>query len=74
MVERLPRSALVLLVVASLTVALAGVRAAADIVGPAVLALVLIITVHPVRRRLVRRGLPEWLVSRSPWWCPSTCS
>jgi predicted PurR-regulated permease PerM len=63
MAERLPRAALVLLVVASLTVSLAGVRAIADIVGPTVLALVLIITVHPVRRRLVRRGLPEWLVS-----------
>ena len=63
MTERLPRGALVLLVAASLTVALAGLRAAADIVGPAVLALVLIITVHPVRRLLVLRGLPEWLVS-----------
>jgi len=63
MTERLPRVALVLLVAASLTVALAGVRAIAEIVGPAVLALVLTITVHPIRRRMVRRGLPEWLVS-----------
>jgi len=63
MTERLPRAALVLLVAASLTVALAGVRAIAEIVGPAVLALVLTITVHPIRRRMVRRGLPEWLVS-----------
>jgi AI-2 transport protein TqsA len=63
MSERLPRGALVLLVAACLTVTLAGVRAVADIVGPAALALVLVITVHPVRRRLVRRGLPEWLVS-----------
>jgi predicted PurR-regulated permease PerM len=55
--------AVVLLVAASLTVALAGVRAVADIVGPAVLALVLTITVHPVRRYLVGKGLPEWLVS-----------
>ena len=60
---RLPRVALVLLVGASLTVVLAGVRAVADLVGPTVLALVLITTVHPLRRRLVRRGLPEWLVS-----------
>lgn len=63
MTERLPRVALVLLVAASLTVALAGVRAVADIIGPAVLALVLTITVHPIRRHLVRRGLPEWVVS-----------
>jgi predicted PurR-regulated permease PerM len=61
--DRLPRAAVVLLVAASLTVALAGVRATADILGPAVLALVLTITVHPVRRYLVHRGLPSWLVS-----------
>ncbi len=63
MTERLSRTAVVLLVAASLTVALAGVRAVADIIGPAVLALVLTITVHPIRRYLVRRGLPQWLVS-----------
>ena len=63
MSEGLPRSALVLLVAASLTITLAGARAVADIVGPAALALVLVITVHPVRRLLVRRGLPPWLVS-----------
>ena len=60
---RLPRTALVLIVAASIVIVLAGVRATADIIGPAVLALVLTITVHPIRRRLVRRGLPEWLVS-----------
>lgn len=59
----LPRAALVVLVAAGLTVALAGVRAIADIAGPAMLALVLTITVNPIRRYLVRRGLPEWLVS-----------
>jgi predicted PurR-regulated permease PerM len=63
MTERLPRVALVLLVTASLVVTLAGLRATAHIVGPAFLALVLTITVHPVRRRMVRRGMPEWLVS-----------
>ncbi|MGZ8741792.1 MAG: AI-2E family transporter [Nocardioides sp.] len=63
MTERLPRIVLVLLVTAGLTVTLAGARATADIFGPTVLALVLTITVHPIRRRMVRRGLPEWLVS-----------
>jgi predicted PurR-regulated permease PerM len=63
MTDRLPRVALVLLVAASLTISLAGVRAISDIVGPTVLALVLTITVHPLRRRLVRRGMAEWLVS-----------
>ena len=60
---QLPRIALVLLVAASLTVTLAGARAVSDIIGPTVLALVLTITVHPLRRRLVRRGMAEWLVS-----------
>ncbi len=60
---RLPRAASVLLAAAGLTVALAGVRAAAGIIGPAVLALVLTITVHPIRRRMVRRGFPDWLVA-----------
>jgi predicted PurR-regulated permease PerM len=63
MTERLPRAALVLLVAACLTVTLAGVRATSSLVGPAVLALVLTVTVHPIRRHLVRRGWPEWLVS-----------
>lgn len=63
MTERLPRIALVMLVAASLTITLAGLRATAGIVGPTVLALVLTVTVHPIRVRLVRRGLPEWLVS-----------
>jgi AI-2 transport protein TqsA len=63
MTERLPRVVLVLLVTASLVVTLAGLRATAEIVGPTFLALVLTITVHPVRRGMVRRGMPEWLVS-----------
>src|SRR5688572_29456539 len=63
MTERLPRIALVLLVLASLTIGLAGARAISDIIGPTVLALVLTITVHPLRRWLVHRGMPEWLVS-----------
>ena len=63
MTERMPRAAMVLLVAASLVVSLAGVRATRDILGPAVLALVLTITVHPVRRYLVGRGVPGWLVS-----------
>lgn len=63
MTEPLPRVALVLLVTACLTISLAGARAISDIIGPTVLALVLTITVHPLRRRLVRHGMPEWLVS-----------
>ena len=63
LLRSLPRLALVLLVTASLTVTLAGLRATAGIIGPAFLALVLTITVHPVRRWLVRRSVPNWLAS-----------
>ncbi len=59
----LPRALLVVLTAAALTVTLAGLRETAGIVGPAVLALVLTITVHPVRRAMLPRRLPEWLVS-----------
>ena len=74
MTERLPRVALVLLVSASLVVTLAGLRATADIVGPTFLALVLTITVHPVRRGWCAGGCPSgW--SRSSCCCRwSTCS
>ncbi|MGK2876015.1 MAG: AI-2E family transporter [Nocardioides sp.] len=60
---RLPRVVLVLLVGASLVITLAGVRATSGILGPVFLALVLTITVHPVRGWLSRRGLPDWLAS-----------
>ena len=48
---------------AALTIALAGARAIADIVGPAFLALVLTITLHPIRIWLERHRLPEWAAS-----------
>lgn len=63
MPERLPRIVLVVLVAAGLTVTIAGMRAMAGIVGPAMLALVLTISVHPLRAPLRRRRLPEWAVS-----------
>jgi predicted PurR-regulated permease PerM len=61
--DRLPRIVLVLLVLAGLTITLAGVRATAGIVGPTMLALVLTITVHPLRRRMAGRGMSGWAVS-----------
>ena len=59
----LPRLALVVIVAGSLVLVLAGARETAGIIGPAFLALVLTITVHPVRRALVRRNVPDWLVA-----------
>jgi predicted PurR-regulated permease PerM len=49
----------VLLGLAAAVVVAAGIKAAADIVGPVMLALVLTIAVHPLRRILDRR-LPGW--------------
>lgn len=63
MTERMPRILVVLLAAAALTVALAGLRSVAGIVGPAFLALVLTIALHPVRSWLTGRGVPSWLAS-----------
>lgn len=59
----LPRAVVVLLAAAALTIALAGVRSIGGIIGPSFLALVLVITVHPWRDWLERKGLPRWAAS-----------
>ena len=43
----------------------AGLRAIPNIIGPVFLALVLIITVDPIRSALIRRGAPRWLATLS---------
>jgi len=53
----------VLLGLAAFTVAMAGVRGIAGILGPVFLALVLIVTVYPVRAWLVDHGVPGVLAS-----------
>ena len=58
-----PFAGTILLGAAALTVALAGVKAMADIVGPVFLALVLTISLHPIRIWLERHRLPEWAAS-----------
>jgi predicted PurR-regulated permease PerM len=58
-----PRALSVLLGLAAFTVAMAGVKGISGILGPTFLALVLIITVYPVRAWLVRRGVPGVLAS-----------
>jgi AI-2 transport protein TqsA len=49
-----------LLGAAAFTIALAGARSIGDIIGPVFLALVLTVTLHPIRLRLERTRLPEW--------------
>jgi AI-2 transport protein TqsA len=56
----LPRSALLLLSSAAAVIVLAGIRGAASIVAPVVLALVLTIAVLPVTGWARRRGWPSW--------------
>ncbi|MFI5589532.1 AI-2E family transporter [Amycolatopsis sp. NPDC051758] len=56
----LPR-ALVVLLGAAAVVVLAGVQAVAWFAGPVFLALVVVITLDPVRTWLRRKGLPRWL-------------
>lgn len=59
----MPRAVVVLLAAAALTITLAGVRSISGILGPSFLALVLVVTVHPWRAGLERRGLPRWAAS-----------
>lgn len=59
----LPRAVVVLLAAAALTITLAGVRSISGILGPTFLALVLVVTVHPMRTWLERKGLPRWAAS-----------
>ena len=57
----LPRGVLVLLSMAGVVVAVAGLRSASGIVGPAFLALTIAITIHPLLAWLQRRRVPGWL-------------
>jgi predicted PurR-regulated permease PerM len=59
-----PFALTLLFVVAALTISLSGVRSVADIVGPVFLALVITVTLHPLRLRLERWDrLPDWAAS-----------
>ncbi|MGZ4465843.1 MAG: AI-2E family transporter [Nocardioides sp.] len=60
---RLPRATVVLLSMAALVLVVAGLRSASGIVGPMVLAVVLTVTVHPLRGILQRRRVPVWAAS-----------
>ncbi len=59
----LPRGLIVVLGLAGGVVIVAGMRAIPDIIGPVFTAVVLTITVDPVRTYLLRRGAPRWLAS-----------
>lgn len=62
----LPRALVVLLCTAGAVVTLAGIREVDTIVGPALLSLILVLAVAPVRSRLHRRGAPGWVLVAVP--------
>ena len=57
--------------VAAFTIGLAAAKSIADIIGPVFLALVLTVTLHPIRLRL-ERTRSGWAVSGLMLW-PPTC-
>ncbi|MBB3085691.1 AI-2E family transporter [Geodermatophilus sabuli] len=57
----LPRWLVLLVGCAAATIAIAGVRSIAWLVGPVLLALVVVIALMPVQRFLQRHGWPRWL-------------
>src|SRR3954468_4964737 len=57
----LPRGLVVLLGCAAAVVVVAGLKAMAWLIAPALLALVVVIAVSPVRQWLRRRGVPAWV-------------
>ncbi|MEU8250424.1 AI-2E family transporter [Nonomuraea sp. NPDC048916] len=63
----MPRALIVLLGIASAVIALFGLREVASILGPVILALVLVIAVAPVRDWLARHGAPAWLQVAVPF-------
>jgi len=59
----LPRALIMVLGLAAGFVVAAGLRSIPNIIGPVFLALVLVITVDPIRSGLIRRGAPRWLAT-----------
>ena len=61
----LPRGLIIILGLAAGVVVAGGIHAVPNIIGPVFLALVLVITVDPLRAWLIRRGAPRWLATLS---------
>ena len=59
----MPRGLIVVLAVTGLLVSVLALRQFAEIIGPVLLALVLVIGVHPLTGILRRRGAPMWLAA-----------
>lgn len=56
----LPRAVVILVALAAAVIVATGIKMSAWLLGPVFLALVIVLTVHPVHARLRRLGLPSW--------------
>jgi predicted PurR-regulated permease PerM len=59
----LPRGLIIVLGLAAAVVVAAGIHAIPNILGPIFMAVVLVVTVDPLRSGLIRRGAPKWLAT-----------
>jgi AI-2 transport protein TqsA len=57
----LPRALVVLIGLAAGVIAVAGIKAFSSVIGPAFLALMLTVAIHPLHKWLHRKGVPAWL-------------
>src|SRR4029077_13170489 len=57
----LPRALVILLGLAAATITAGGMKAINDFLPRTILALILMITVYPIRTWLERKGVPTWL-------------
>jgi AI-2 transport protein TqsA len=60
-----PRGLVILLGAAAVVIGVAGIRAVAWLVGPLLLALVIVIAVYPIQSWLRRKGWPAWAATLS---------
>jgi hypothetical protein len=59
----LPRGLIIILGLAAAVVVAAGIHQVPGILAPIFLAVVLTVTVNPIRGRMIRHGSPRWLAS-----------
>src|SRR5664279_6122154 len=62
----LPRGLIIILGLAAAVIVAAGIHQVPAILGPVFLALVLTVTVDPIRGLMIRKGAPRWLASLTP--------
>jgi predicted PurR-regulated permease PerM len=59
----LPRALIILLGIAAGVVVAAGIHSVPNIIGPVFMAVVLVVTLDPIRSALIRKGAPRWLAT-----------